>query len=275
MSMMLMAQAFQLNVGHAGKKLVLLKLADNASDKGECWPSYQHVADQCEISRRSAMRYIEQLIDDGWIEKSSRKGPKGNSTNMYMVTLRGVCSAPQDGDSESLGGDSLLLGGSDTQTPDGDTQSLGSDTQSPGGGDTQSPGISHSFESVSEPVSEPLGSASDDDSPSGVVAHAADLDFPTKCGKGYRPSQSLVDEIYSAYPELNVLRELQRARLWLIANPSKRKTVRGMPKFLTSWMGRQQPNTASQLPRPRHSGFSDIDYSKGLKQGVPDGVANF
>lgn len=27
--------------------------------------------------------------------------------------------------------------------------------------------------------------------------------------------------------------------------------------------------------RPRHSGFGDIDYSKGLKQGVPDGVANF
>lgn len=27
--------------------------------------------------------------------------------------------------------------------------------------------------------------------------------------------------------------------------------------------------------RPRHSGFGEIDYSEGLKQGVPDGVANF
>lgn len=27
--------------------------------------------------------------------------------------------------------------------------------------------------------------------------------------------------------------------------------------------------------RPRHSGFGDIDYSEGLKQEVPDGVANF
>ncbi|UDL03998.1 HNH endonuclease [Marinobacter sp. CA1] len=27
--------------------------------------------------------------------------------------------------------------------------------------------------------------------------------------------------------------------------------------------------------RPRHSGFSEIDYSQGLKQEVPDGVANF
>ncbi|WP_417315660.1 hypothetical protein [Cycloclasticus pugetii] len=27
--------------------------------------------------------------------------------------------------------------------------------------------------------------------------------------------------------------------------------------------------------RPRHSGFNEIDYSQGLKQEVPDGVANF
>lgn len=263
MSMMLMAQAFGANVGHAGKKLVLLKLADNANDKGECWPSYQHVADQCEISRRSAMRYIEQLVDDGWIEKSARKGPKGNSTNMYLVTLGGDRQSPRGSDTRSPGGDSV--------TPDGDTGSLGSDTQSPGGSDTQSPGISHSFESVSESVSEPLGSASADDSPDG----ADDLEFPTRCGKGYRPAQSLVEEIKAAYPTLDVSQELQRARLWLIANPSKRKTVRGMSKFLAGWMSRQKPHDASKPVRPRHSGFSDIDYSKGLKQGVPDDVANF
>jgi hypothetical protein len=33
-------------VGNSLRKLVLIKLADNANDKGECWPSYQHIADQ-------------------------------------------------------------------------------------------------------------------------------------------------------------------------------------------------------------------------------------
>lgn len=260
MSMMLMAQAFGAEVGNSGKKLVLLKLADNANDKGECWPSYQHVADQCEISRRSAMRYIDQLIEDGWIEKQSRKGPKGNSTNVYIVTLAGKKPTEK---------------GSDTQSPDGDTGSLGGDSLSLGGGDTVSPGISHSFESVSEPVSEPLGSASADDSPRGEVAEVLRLDFPTKCGKGYKLSPAFVAELISAYPGLDVAQELQRARLWLIANPAKRKTVRGMSKFLNGWMGRQKPASTGKNTKSRHTGFNEIDYSQGLKQEVPDGVANF
>ncbi|MFS1524472.1 helix-turn-helix domain-containing protein, partial [Microbulbifer sp. 2304DJ12-6] len=53
--MELMVKAMKVKVGNPLRKLVLLKLADNANDQGECWPSYQHVADQCEISRRSAM----------------------------------------------------------------------------------------------------------------------------------------------------------------------------------------------------------------------------
>ena len=50
MSMELMVKAMKVKVGNPLRKLVLLKLADNASDHGECWPSYQHIADQCEIS---------------------------------------------------------------------------------------------------------------------------------------------------------------------------------------------------------------------------------
>lgn len=261
-----MAQAFGAEVGHSGKKLVLLKLADNANDKGECWPSYQHVADQCEISRRSAMRYIDQLIEDGWIEKQSRKGPKGNSTNVYIVTLAGKKPAEKGSDSQSPDSDTGSLGG--------DSLSLGSDSQSPGGGDTQSPGISHSFESVSEPVSEPLGSASADDSPRGEISEALKLEFPTKCGKGYKLSPAFAAEIIAAYPSLDVAQELQRARLWLISNPSKRKTVRGMSKFLNGWMGRQKPASDGKPAKSRHTGFGDIDYSQGLKE-VPDGVANF
>ncbi|EFG1265016.1 helix-turn-helix domain-containing protein, partial [Escherichia coli] len=55
MSMELMVKAMKIRVGNPLRKLVLIKLADNASDQGECWPSYQHIADQCEISKRSVM----------------------------------------------------------------------------------------------------------------------------------------------------------------------------------------------------------------------------
>ena len=85
--MMLMVKAMQIKVGNPLRKLVLLKLADNASDQGECWPSYQYIADQCEISKRSVMSHIDDLCQSGLLKKVFRKGPKGNSTNIYILTL--------------------------------------------------------------------------------------------------------------------------------------------------------------------------------------------
>lgn len=38
MSMELMVKAMKIRVGNPLRKLVLIKLADNASDQGECWP---------------------------------------------------------------------------------------------------------------------------------------------------------------------------------------------------------------------------------------------
>lgn len=121
--MMLMVKAMQIKVGNPLRKLVLLKLADNASDQGECWPSYQYIADQCEISKRSVMSHIDDLCQSGLLKKVFRKGPKGNSTNIYILTL------PSAGDSLPSAGDSL------------------------GGSAGAAPRISHSFEPVNEPNS--------------------------------------------------------------------------------------------------------------------------
>ncbi|HEM7186223.1 TPA: helix-turn-helix domain-containing protein [Providencia rettgeri] len=94
MSMILMAKAMQLKVGNPSRKLVLIKLADNANDKGECFPSYQHVADQCEISRRSVINHIDALCEQGLVRKVYRSGEKGNSSNVYILNLDGAKISP-------------------------------------------------------------------------------------------------------------------------------------------------------------------------------------
>ncbi|WP_183148636.1 helix-turn-helix domain-containing protein [Aeromonas caviae] len=93
MSMLLMAKAMSIKVGNPLRKLVLIKLADNASDTGECWPSYQHIADQCEISRRSVINHIDALCDAGLLTKESRVGPQGKRLNVYVLTLDGAGAA--------------------------------------------------------------------------------------------------------------------------------------------------------------------------------------
>ncbi|EHF0374091.1 helix-turn-helix domain-containing protein [Salmonella enterica] len=137
MSMMLMVKAMQIKVGNPLRKLVLLKLADNASDQGECWPSYQYIADQCEISKRSVMNHIDELCKSGLLKKVFRKGPKGNATNVYILTIPGAGDSPGVVQEIHQGsaGDSLPGAG-----------------YSPGGSAGAAPRISHSFEPVNEPL---------------------------------------------------------------------------------------------------------------------------
>lgn len=132
MSMSLMVQAMKAKVGNPLRKLVLIKLADNASDAGECWPSYQHIADQCEISKRSVILHINKLQEMGFVNIQHRDGAKGNSSNLYRLTIpsAAIASGGVQEIHHSSAGDSL------------------------GGGAGAAPRTSHSLESVTEPFPE-------------------------------------------------------------------------------------------------------------------------
>ncbi|EAZ0558060.1 helix-turn-helix domain-containing protein [Salmonella enterica] len=90
MSMTLMAWAMAIKTGNPIRKLVLIKLADNANDNGECRPSYQHIADHCECSRSAVRSHIDALIGMGVLTKENRMGinnGKGNTSNVYYLNL--------------------------------------------------------------------------------------------------------------------------------------------------------------------------------------------
>ncbi|EIH0283388.1 helix-turn-helix domain-containing protein [Escherichia coli] len=87
MSMNLMAKAMNIKVGNPLRKLVLIKLADNANDNGECWPSYQHVADQCEVSRSTVKSHIRALEDMGLLKREFRRKGELNQSNVFYLTL--------------------------------------------------------------------------------------------------------------------------------------------------------------------------------------------
>ncbi|NRD72681.1 helix-turn-helix domain-containing protein [Shewanella sp. VB17] len=134
MSMELMVKAMKVKVGNPLRKLVLIKLADNASDSGECWPSYQHIADQCEIAKSTVRKHIKELADSGLLMVTNRKGPKGNSSNMYTLTLCRQIAPPMP-----------LCG-----TGNMPLNSTGKSSGGIGGGPSDSTRISHSFEPVNE-----------------------------------------------------------------------------------------------------------------------------
>lgn len=56
----------------------------------------------------------------------------------------------------------------------------------------------------------------------------------------YPITQEDVDEWSNLYPSVDILQELRKMRGWLDANPAKRKTSRGIKRFITSWLAREQ-----------------------------------
>ena len=55
-------------------------------------------------------------------------------------------------------------------------------------------------------------------------------------GKWYPVTQDQVEAWEKQFPEVNVLSALRDARAWLFKNQRKRKTARGMPRFIQSWL---------------------------------------
>ena len=130
MSMRLMVLAMNCKVGNPARKLVLLKLADNANDDGICFPSYQYIADKCEMSKRSAISHIDDLIKMGFVTKKARK------IKMVQVQIYIFYTLSRGGEKSAPGGENI---------------SQGSENFALGGSENISPRTSHSLEPVNEP----------------------------------------------------------------------------------------------------------------------------
>ncbi|HEC73141.1 MAG TPA: helix-turn-helix domain-containing protein [Methylophaga aminisulfidivorans] len=142
--MKLTAQVLDMKVGSATRKLVLVCMADIAGKDGTCYPSYRHIADQCEMSKRSVIAHISALEAQGFLKKYERKTPKGNSSNFYKITLEGsenIAPPPSENSAPPIVQD--LHGGSENIAPPPSENSA--------------PRTSHS----SEPVNEPEGTEAD------------------------------------------------------------------------------------------------------------------
>jgi len=68
----------------------------------------------------------------------------------------------------------------------------------------------------------------------------------------YQVMQNQVDEWKDLYPAVDIVQELRSMKGWIIANPSNRKTRRGILRFITNWLNRAQ----NRAPRQEAKGTS-------------------
>ncbi len=102
---------------------------------------------------------------------------------------------------------------------------------------------------------------------SSAVAEPAALTFPTVGldGDVWSLTHRQISEWSQAYPSLDILAEARKALAWLQANPGRRKTSKGMPKFLVGWLSRTTDRGRS-APAAESSGRTAMlsDATKGF-----------
>lgn len=66
------------------------------------------------------------------------------------------------------------------------------------------------------------------------------ITLPLNDGSEYPVSQEQCQEWAGLYPAVDVIQQLRGMRGWLLSNPTKRKTQRGILRFITSWLSKEQ-----------------------------------
>ena len=75
-----------------------------------------------------------------------------------------------------------------------------------------------------------------------------------------------------AYPEVNLLGEYRKAVAWLAANPSKRKTSRGMKRFLNHWMNSASKTVEREWGRDEFERLAELVSSGEIRTVRRGGV---
>ena len=91
--------------------------------------------------------------------------------------------------------------------------------------------------------------------PSLPEGSAAVLELPLNDGTVFQVVQEEIDKWQETFPAVDVLQELREMRLWCDANPTKRKTARGIRKFIINWLSKAQDEaggvkSSSTVPLP-------------------------
>lgn len=68
-------------------KLILMKICDNASDEGLCFPSIGNIAEMCDCSRTTVKERLSHLVGMGLITKEARYKNNKQGSNYYYVNI--------------------------------------------------------------------------------------------------------------------------------------------------------------------------------------------
>lgn len=88
------------------------------------------------------------------------------------------------------------------------------------------------------------------------------LVFPTnKNGQQFPITESMCSQWRDLYPAVDIGQQLRNMLGWLNSNPTRRKTARGLPKFINNWLAKEQDKGGGNARHQPSAGRARIDHS--------------
>lgn len=119
---------------------------------------------------------------------------------------------------------------------------------------TKEPNLGNIINDIS--CSEPENSAP---TPSGILLPLVDKSF-------YDVPQDKITFWRETYPAVDVVQELRRMIAWLDSNPTKRKTRRGIERFVNNWLARTQDSGGSKGQKEVSEAVGNNSYDTNARR---------
>ena len=91
-------------------------------------------------------------------------------------------------------------------------------------------------------------------------------------GSEWRPKEALFAEYVRLYPNVDVKQQFNEMRAWCISNRPKRKTRRGITRFVNSWLAREQDKGYRKMAD--NGSYQQRQSESGYSQEVLNRLAN-
>ena len=86
-------------------------------------------------------------------------------------------------------------------------------------------------------------------------------------GKKYFVTSNEITKLKAIYPNVDVIQQLRNMKGWLISNPSKRKTEKGIKRFINNWLIKEQ-NRLSTVMISRNNKSNKLVNFKGRSNNI-------
>ncbi|MEJ8760607.1 helix-turn-helix domain-containing protein [Enterocloster sp. HCN-30185] len=191
-------------------KAIYGMLCSYAGTGGTAYPSVEFMCSSLQISERRFYTHMNLLIGAGIVEKQICRKNGKRSNNLYVLTPN-IHFQPVENESvENESVENLSV------------ENVGSNNNIINNNNTNN--------NINTICSEPEKSA-----PSGTG-----IKIPLADGTYFDVPEDKIPLWKQAYPAVNIDQELKKIIAWCDANPTKRKTRRGVTKFINSWLDRSQ-----------------------------------